>query len=202
MIKLTERLPESIKVRGRKYKLNTDFRAVMEMLETLDREDILPEARTYKALRHIIRRPPKDGALCDEIMAEIKKLFLPDAKGGKPGKRLTSFTQDADLIRGAFRQNYGIDLFRDKLHWLEFTCLLSCLPEGSRYTEIIGIRSRPMPKPTRYNAEERRSLAQAKAACALELTDREREEQLQASLSRTAASLINLAKRGEKRNGG
>ena len=202
MIKLTERLPEVLKVGKKRYKLKPDFRNVLLMLETLDREDILPEARTYHALRMVVKRPPKGDKACDELMAEFRKVFLPNAKKGeKTGKKLTSFTQDADLIRGAFRQNYGIDLFRDKLHWIEFSCLLACLPEGSRYTEIIGIRARPMPKPTRYNAEERRSLAQAKEACAIELTAKEREAQLQASLSRTAASLIELAKRGEKRGG-
>ena len=196
MIRLTDRLPESITVRKKRYKLKTDFRNVLLMMETLERDDIIPEARTYQALLHVVKRPPKDDKLCEEVMAEFRRVFLPDTKGNASGKKLTSFTQDADLIRGAFRQNYGIDLFRDGLHWIEFSCLLSCLPEGSRYSEIIGIRARPMPKPTRYNAEERRALAKAKADCAIQLTDKEREQSYQASLSRTAASLLDLAKRG------
>lgn len=195
MIRLTERLPYTITVRKRKYRLKTDFRNVLLMMETLDREDIIPEARTYRALLCVVKHPPKDEELCGEIMKEFRRVFLPEAKE-KSGKKLTSFTQDADLIRGAFRQNYGIDLFRDGLHWIEFSCLLSCLPEGSRYTEIIGIRSKPMPKPTRYNADERAALAKAKRACALQLTEKEREQSYQASLSRTAASLMDLAKRG------
>lgn len=195
MIRLTDRLPETVTVKGKKYRLKPDFRNVLLMMETMERDDIIPEARTYQALLHVVRRPPKDDALCAEIMAAVQKTMMPEAKG-KPGKRLTSFIQDADLIRGAFRQNYGIDLFRESLHWIEFSCLLSCLPEGSRYTEIIGIRARPMPKPTRYNAEERRALAQAKASCALQMTEAEREKSLQASLGRTVESLRLLAKRG------
>lgn len=202
MIRLTDMLPETITVRGKRYRLKTDFRDVLLMLETMDREDIIPEARTYQALLHVMRHPPKDDQLLSEIMAEFKKVFLPEAKKKPGGKRVTSFVQDADLIRGAFRQNYGIDLFRANLHWLEFTCLLSCLPEGSRYTEIIGIRTRPMPKATRYNAEERAALARAKASVALQMTDEEREKNLQESLSRTVSSLKALAKRGSGKIGG
>ena len=201
MIRLTDRLPETITVRKKRYKLKPDFRNVLLMMETLDSDEIIPEARTYRALLHVVRRPPKDDALCAEIMAEFRRVMMPETTGKTEGKRLTSFEQDADLIRGAFRQNYGIDLFRENLHWIEFSCLLACLPEGSRYTEIIGIRAKPMPKPTKYNAEERRSLAKAKAACALKISEKEREQHLQDSLSRTAASLIALANRGGKIGG-
>ena len=198
MIRLTDGLPHSLTVKGRKYRLKPDFRNVLRMMETLDRDDIIPEAKNYLALRHVLRHPPRNDELCGEIMAAFQALFFPEAKPGGSKKRLTSFEQDADLIRGAFRQNYGIDLFRAKLHWMEFTCLLSCLPEGSRYTEVIGIRARPMPKPTKWNAEERRSLAQAKAACAIKLSEKEREKALNESMRRTAESLLALAKRGEK----
>ena len=196
MIRLTDRLPETITVGRKKYRLQPDFRNVLRMMETMERDDLVDEARTYQALRCVIKHPPKNDKKCAEIMAEFNRVFLPESRKKPEGKRLTSFAQDADLIRGAFRQNYGIDLFRESLHWIEFTCLLSCLPEGSRYTEIIGIRARPMPKATRYNAEERAALAKAKASCALELTEKERERNLQESMRRTAESLIALAKRG------
>lgn len=196
MIKLTERLPDTVTVRGRKYRLLPDFRNVLRMMETLNSDDLIPEARNYQALRHVIKKPPKDDGICAELLSEVQKTLFPETKKAANEKRLTSFEQDADLIRGAFRQVYGIDLFRAKLHWMEFSCLLSCLPEGSRYTEVIGIRARPMPKPTRYNAEERRALAQAKASVAIQVTEKERERNLRASMQRTTASLLALAKRG------
>lgn len=201
MMKLQDRLPDALTVRGKKYRLKPDFRNVLDMLETLSRDDLIPEARNYQAARCVVKRPPKNDAVCGELLDEFQKVFFPEAKKDT-GKKLTSFEQDADLIRGAFRQEYGIDLYRARLHWMEFTCLLGCLPEGSRYTEIIGIRARPMPKPTRYNAEERRALAQAKASCAIRLSEKERERNLQAGLRRTAESLLALAKRGENKLGG
>lgn len=198
MMKLSDKLPDKITLNGKRYRLMPDFRNVLLMMETLERDDLIPEARTYQALRHVVKHPPRDDRQCTELMAEVKKTFFPDAKGTGGGKRLTSFEQDADLIRGAFRQEYGIDLYRENLHWLEFSCLLGCLPEGSRYTDIIGIRARPMPKATRYNADERKRLAEAKATYAIRLSDKEREKNLQASMHRTAQSLLDLAKRGEQ----
>lgn len=195
MIKLQERLPDFVTVRGKRYKLKPDFRNVLMMMETMDNPEIIPEARTYQALRHVVKHVPKDDALCAEIMAEVQKTMFPEAKKEKGGKKLTSFVQDADLIRGAFRQVYGIDLFRDSVHWVEFSCLLSCLPEGSRYSDIIGIRARPLPEPTRYNRKEREALMKAKAECRLELSEKEITQGVQDSLSGIAHFLMSIGER-------
>lgn len=198
MIKLQERLPDSVTVRGKRYRLKPDFRNVLMMMETMDNPEIIPEARTYQALRHVIRHVPKDDTLCAEIMAEVRKTLFPEAKKKESGKKLTSFVQDADLIRGAFRQVYGIDLFRDPVHWVEFSCLLSCLPEGSRYSDIIGIRARPLPEPTKYNRKEREALMRAKAECKLELSEEEAERNLQDNISGIAHFLMSIVKGSDK----
>ena len=194
MIKLQERLPDSVTVRGKRYRLKPDFRNVLMMMETMDNPEIIPEARTYQALRHVVKHVPKDDTLCSEIMAEVRKTMFPEAKKEKGGKKLTSFVQDADLIRGAFRQVYGIDLFRDSVHWVEFSCLLSCLPEGSRYSDIIGIRARPLPEPTKWNRKERESLMRAKAECKLEVSEKEAEQNIQDNISGIAHFLLSIAK--------
>ena len=195
-MKLQDSLPGSVRVGRRTYRLDLDFRNVLRMMDTLSQDDLIPMAREWNALRCIMKRPPKQTAA---LMQAVRALLFPE-KNHADGKRLTDFVQDADLIRAAFLQNFGINLYRDRLHWFEFTGLLSCLPEGSRYAEIIGIRARPMPKATKYNAEERQWLAKAKAIYAIQLTEKEREKMLQSSLHRTTESLLALAKRGEKTN--
>ena len=168
-MKLQDRLPDSVTVDGKRYKLELDFRNVLDLMETLNRDDLIPEARAYKALKCVLRRVPRDYI---NILAEVRKLLFGHS-GASDGKKLTDFQQDADLIRAAFRQEYGIDLYREKVHWIEFTCLLANLPEGNRYSEILGIRARPMPKATKYNAEERQWLAKAKATYALKVSEEE-----------------------------
>lgn len=191
-MKLQDRLPNGVTVRGHFYRLHLDFRNVLNMLETLARDDLMPEARDYLALKCVMRRPRN----VPEILAAVREMLFPYS--GKDGdkQKITDFEQDAALIRAAFLQAYGINLFRDRLHWLEFSSLLSGLPEGSRYSEVLGIRTRPMPKPTKWNAEERQWLAKAKAEHAVRLTDKERAMSLENSLRSVAFSLLALAEKG------
>ena len=194
-MKLYERLPDRVTVGRRRYKLRLDFRNVLRMIDTLGRDDLLPEAREYLALRCITRPRGNTHAL----MTAVLELLFPAR--GESTEKIMDYAQDADLIRAAFLQCYGINLYRDKLHWFEFSALLASMPEGSRYSEILSIRARPMPAPTKYNADERAWLAKAKAQYAVKLTDKERGNQYQKGLRQVAASLLNLAKQGGETNG-
>lgn len=194
-MRLQDRLPDTVAAHGRTYRVDLDFRRVLDLLGMLARDDLTPEARVWLALRCVMRRPPRrtqDQTACLDALRAM--LFDRDKK--PTGEKLTDFDQDADLIRAAFLQEYGVNLWRDRLHWLEFTALLSGLPEGSKYTEILGIRARPMPPPTKYNAELRRWLRQAKAECAVRMTDKEREESYRRGLRAMAESLLGLAEKG------
>ena len=195
-MKLQDRLPRGVTVRGRFIKLDLDFRNVLNLMDTLARDDLLPEARDYLALRHLTRRPRWP----QETLAALKPVLFPQTKRTASKGKITDFEQDADLIRAAFRQVYGIDLYRDKLHWLEFSSLLAGLPEGNRYNEVLGIRARPMPAPTKYNAEERKWLARAKADLALRVSDKERANTLEQGLRGLAESLLALAAKGSENN--
>ena len=196
-MKLQDRLPDKIKVGKRKYRVDLDFRNVLNLMDTLDQDDLLPEARDYLALKCVMRRPPKKTV---EALQAVKVLLFSDSKPSE-GPRVSSFEQDADLIRAAFLQVYGINLYTDRLHWLAFTALLNALPEGNRYTEIVGIRARPMPEATKYNAKEREWLAKAKAQYAIQLTDKEREASYQAGLHSMTLSLLEYAKRSGQDGG-
>ena len=192
-MKLQDTLPENVVIGRRTYKINFDFRAVLGMTAILARDDLMDDARIYLALKCVMKHPPKrDGA---RVLAAIRRLLF---QQGKPpdGKRVTDFDQDADYIRAAFMQAYGINLWRDKLHWLEFTALLAGLPEGSRYAEILSIRSRPIPSPTKYNKEERDWLIKAKMRCALEFDEKEAAQNYSDSVKYIFNGLLNM-KRGD-----
>ena len=191
-MKLHERLPDSVTVGGKTYRVDLDYRNVLRMIDVLGREEMLPSAREYVALRCVMKRPPKNAG---PVLAALRDvLFSADSEPAE--QKLTDFEQDADLIRAAFLQAFGINLWRDRVHWLEFTGLLGALPEGSRYADILGIRARPMPKPTKYNAEERAWLAKAKMKHAVRMTEREAQNKYSTDLQRIATAMIGLAKKG------
>ena len=194
-MKLQDRLPQGVEVDGKFYKMDFDFRNVFRMIEILDRDDLLPSAKEYKALHCLCKRPKNTFKVLEAVKALLFK--APRKKGGQ---RVTDFIQDAGLIRAAFRQAYGIDLYRDRLHWIEFTELMNALPEGSRYAEVVGIRARPMPEPTKWNKKEREWLMQAKADVALELSEDEIAEEYKRGVANLAALLKSMAK-GSENNG-
>ena len=186
-MKLYERLPDSVKVGRKKVRLYLDFRNVLRMMEILGRDDLVPEAKEWLAVRCVCRHPVKG------TLDAVKRLLFANPPKND-GKRITSFEQDAPLIRAAFRQVYGIDLWRDKLHWFEFSELMQGIPEGNRYAETIGIRFREMPAPTKWNAKEREWLARAKESVALKRTEKEIDEDYQRDVKAVFDALLPHAK--------
>ena len=195
-MKLQDRLPEGVTVDGKFYRLDFDFRNVLRMMDELDRDEVMPEARSYNALKCLTNRPRN----VEKVLQAVKGLLF-EQKPKKDAKKVTDFVQDAGMIRAAFRQAYGIDLYRDKLHWLEFSELLNAIPEGSRYTEVIGIRARPMPAATKWNAEERQWLLKAKADVALHLSEKEQAKQYDEDVGRIFAGLMNMITKGSGNDG-
>ena len=187
-MRLQENLPEGVEVGGRFYRMDFDFRNVLKMIDILDRDDLMPEAQEYKALKCVCKRPRNE----HEVLKAVKKLLFQPRK--KKGPNVTSFTQDAGLIRAAFRQAYGIDLYRDRLHWIEFTELLNAIPEDTRYSWVVGIRARPIPPATKWNQKEREWLARAKADVAIQMTEEEREKQYDKDVADIASALMAWAK--------
>ena len=138
-MKLQDSLPEGVTVNGRFYKLDFEFRNVLRMMEILGRDDLMPKAREYLALKCLTKHPKNTHA----VLTAVRGILF-EEKPQRDQQKVTSFEQDAGLIRAAFRQEYGIDLFRDQLHWIEFSDLLRGLPEGNRYSEVVGIRRTEM----------------------------------------------------------
>ena len=198
-MKLFESLPEGVRVGKKYFKCDFDFRNVLKMLEIMQREDMVPAARVYHCVKCVISRrmtlktaSEAYNVLCDLLFGK------PPETGAESGKKLTSFEQDAPLIRAAFRQVYHIDLYREKLTWFEFTELLQGLPEGNRYEDVIGIRARPIPAPTKYNAKEREWLMKAKQSVALHLTEAEAARKYDADVGRIFGGLMGMIKDGDK----
>lgn len=183
-MKLYERLPEGVTVNGKFYRLDFDFRNVLRMMDVLGRDDLMPQAREYLALKCLMRHPRN----VSQVLAAAKNILFDMTPGF--GERVMSFEQDAGLIRTAFRQEYGIDLFRDKLTWLEFIELLKNLPEGNRFEEVVGIRARPIPAPTKYNQKERENLMIAKQHVAIHLTEAEQAKKYDQDVSKIFAGLM------------
>lgn len=197
-MKLTERLPRYVKIGKRRYWLKTDFRHVLRMFDILSDTTIIEQARMYLALCEIVRNPPKDEGLQMVVFLAARATLIPQrGKSSGEHERITDFVQDADMIRAAFRQVYGINLFKDKLHWIEFTELLNNLPSGTRYSEIIDIRAKPLPEATKWNGKQRTALLEAKAKYAINKSEEEIAKSYNRGVNNLANSLLRMAEAGK-----
>ena len=190
-MKLYEKLPDSVTVKGKKIRLDLDFRNVLRMMDVMQREYMMPEAREYLAMKSICRRPVPG------MMGSVINLLFPKPEIEIEHQRITDYEQDADLIRAAFMQAYGINLYRDRLHWFEFMALMAGLPQGSRYTEILSIRARPLPAMTKYNAEERNWLIRAKAEYAIKTDEKEQARNYERNVQQIGKALASFFGGGE-----
>ena len=191
--KLYDRLPEGVTVGKRFFKCNFDFRNVLKMLDLMQRDDLEFSARDYHCARCVYphRMTLKTaralyGELCNVLFEK------PPENAAESGKKLSSFEQDAPLIRAAFRQVYGINLFTDDLSWFEFIELFQGLPDGNRFEDVVGIRAKPLPAPNKYNAKERQALMEAKRKVAIHLTEREQEKKYQQDIGRIFSGLMSM----------
>lgn len=195
-MKLQDNLPDGVTVDGKFYKLDFDFRNVLRMMEELDRDDLMPDARYYNALKCLTKRPKN----ARKVISAVRGLLF-EEKPRKDAKKVTDFVQDAGLIRAAFRQAYGIDLYREKLHWVEFSELLNAIPEGNRYADVVGIRVRPMPAATKWNYEERQWLMKAKADVAIHLSEKEQAKRYEEDVGKIFTGLMNIIAKGSEQDG-
>lgn len=85
-------------------------------------------------------------------LADVKDNHVEYDLAGNPMKTTASNSKqeqapydiryDGDYIYASFLQAYGIDLFdvQGELHWKKFNALLSGLPEGTKFMEVVKIR--------------------------------------------------------------
>lgn len=158
---------------GRRYRVNFEFRAVLCAVDVMRDKRLLANDRVDLALWFLVRGyvlPRNRAPLLEAIFSSLQR-------GKKDAKRVMDFAQDADLIMAGFRQAYGIDLSKTRLHWDTFCALLQSLPKDTRFSEVVALRVQPLPKPTKHNAEQRAALIRAKNAVALKNEDNENKYQ-------------------------
>ena len=164
-------LPMSVSCGGKAYRLRPWFDRVLEMLAVNARGDLDDgEKREHAVWLLVASRPPKTSADRAHLLETIVNEIIQPRPSKVKGPRLFDFAQDAPYIYAAFRQAYGIDLYREhgRLHWWAFLALFQALPEDTRMREIISIRARPIPRANGHNSDQIAALLQAKLAVQLQ----------------------------------
>lgn len=200
-MRLYSPLKKRVKYKLVPVRLNTSFRTVLKCYQVFS-DALLTDSEKAEACLWLlvksklflkILKPDKKAALFNLIFKEF--IDVSDKKSG--GEKYFDFNQDAWAVYSSFMQCYHLDLLGadNNLHWWSFTALFNGLSDDTKIMQIISIRSRPLPKPTKYNAEERRQLIKLKQLYKLNLSEEERKKQFQDGLAKIAVALHTLAER-------
>lgn len=188
MITFYNELPVSVELNGRTYALTPTHHNILRMYDAIKGMDY--EAQVDIMLHYLVKGKYP---ISTELLEAIQKVLFPETK---QGKKVFDFIQDSELIYAAFMQTYRIDLIDTPLHWWKFQALMSGLPSNTRFSEIIQIRTMEIPKPNKYNMEERQRIIRLKQEYALKVSAEEREKNLQDGLKKMLAVLLSRVKNG------
>lgn len=166
-----ESFPNTVRLDGKDFYIETDFRAVMYILDVLSD----PKAGQKKKVNAILGLYKEIPSNVDEAVRVIGDFIVGDReedceKEEKKIKKTLSYDKDAPYIAGDFLHFYGIDLTSNEyLHWKKFQLLLTGLPEDSETKTRIAYRLINTSKIK--NKEERSRIIRIQKAISIEDTE-------------------------------
>ena len=140
---LTSKLPDSVVIDGKSYKINTDFRVWIEIESVFSDSSLSHAGKLAKMLRLCYRTlPPSLGAAVDGMMSFYCQNNTEKKKGKEKNARpIFSFDYDSELIYCAFYREYGIDLQTARIHWWKFMALFKGLGDENKICQIMQYRA-------------------------------------------------------------
>ena len=144
---LTDELPRSIFIQDGTIEIyiKTDTLTALQCLSMLDNDDIPDAVRISCVIETILAEGEEilPDMYLDAFSAILDYLKgFPVEGGTKSREPVFSYSQDHAYVVAGFRQAYGMSLEDiHRTHWWEFQALLSGLPEGTRLSQIMRIRS-------------------------------------------------------------
>jgi len=142
---LTDTLPEAVVVDGVAYPIETDFRFWIRFDLALSDGTLSAEDKTVALFAPYKKAlPPRF-----DVAAKALISFYAGEKDGEKEEKtveaaerpIYSFLHDAPYIYAAFMRQYGLDLSKATLHWLQFKALFAALDEDEPFVKIMEYRS-------------------------------------------------------------
>lgn len=164
MLDLSRKLTDKLVIDDEEFPLNLSFDNVLRLFEMWRDEDVPEFVKPHFGIRILTGENLEDftveemSEVFNEVfeehisLSEVEDNHIEYDLAGNPMKTTASNGKqeqapydirfDGDYIYASFLQAYGIDLFdvQGKLHWKKFNALLSGLPEGTKFMEVIKIR--------------------------------------------------------------
>lgn len=202
MLDISRKLTDKLVIDDEEFPLNLSFDNVLRLFEMWRDEDVPEFVKPHFGIRILTGETLEDftveemSEVFNEVFEEHISLSTVEdnhveydlagnpmkttASNGKQEQAPYDIRFDGDYIYASFLQAYGIDLFdvQGKLHWKKFNALLSGLPEGTKFMEVVKIRKwKPQKGDSAEYKEEMRKLQKDYALPNDTIVDEEYEEE-------------------------
>ena len=144
---LIDELPRHIYIQDGTIEIDikTDTLTALQCLSMLDTDDVPDSIKVSCVIETILAEGEE---ITPDLYIDAFSSILEYLKGypvegtSRSREPIFSYSQDHAYIVAAFRQAYGMSLEDiQKTHWWEFQALLTGLPEDTRLSQIMRIRS-------------------------------------------------------------
>lgn len=129
-------LPSQIEVGGLFYAIKTDFREWIKFGEIIKQP-----FEIYDLAFLFVENVPLVVDFTKELLEFYENKNATPNYNDKSSERTLDYILDGEYIVGSFMSAYGIDLTSVDMHWHLFKALFVSLPDTSKITQIMGMRS-------------------------------------------------------------
>ena len=155
------------------FPIDSDFQTGIQILQVMEDKELTEQEQIGVALSLLFLQEDKNGnpLPIPDMQTAIEGLmwFLTDWNHDHNSRtdktRVTDYDIDQWRIYSAFRENYGINLNTDTLHFWEFMGLLTTLPECA-YTRVVDIRTKKIT--SKMGTDEKKAYTELKKVYALD----------------------------------
>ena len=165
--------PEYGRVKGEKYKINTDYRAALRCFKVIDDETICDEERALAVIFILFGFIPENN-LDDFLRIAGDYLRCGEAETTSASERDMDFNIDEKYIISSFMSDYKIDLPSTDMHFWKFIQLIQGLTEHCALSRVRELRNFDLSEIK--DPKDKRKIAEAQKKVALPIR-RTKEEQ-------------------------
>lgn len=156
-----ENLPKSIRIGEIDYPVRTDFRTWIKV-ESILKDSNIPDGFKLSMIYIICDLFYENEDISVESIDAVFdgifsfwRMYKPVNEKAKISHDVAyNYDHDFDLIVSAFKQQYGINLFSDEMHWFEFKSLFDGLSESTMFRKIVGYRTVDLSKVPKEQKKE------------------------------------------------
>lgn len=130
--------PQSARIDGEEYQLNTDFQTVLKIFAVFEDDELVPFEKQAVMLSLLYREIPQNVELAVEFAMQF--LSCDEKHDGENDISLYSFKTDAALIYSAMQKSHGVDIFEKPMHWYRFVALFCDMDENTFFARLLHLR--------------------------------------------------------------